>query len=119
MKALLHIYRLIRAGLVVLPHALRALPESKPVPGPLKLLRRTRIGRARESRPGDLSKAVAALGPSYIKLGNSSPRGPIWWASNSQAELASLRDKLPPFPMREARRTISESLGMDSRYSFR
>ncbi len=113
MKALLHIYRLIRAGLVVLPHALRALPESKPVPGPLKLLRRTRIGRARESRPGDLSKAVAALGPSYIKLGQFLATRPDLVGLELATELAALRDKLPPFPTEDARRTISESFGMD------
>jgi len=117
-KAFLHIYRLARAGLVLLPAALRALPEDKPVPGPLKLLRRTRLGRRERVRAGDLSKAVAALGPSYIKLGQFLATRPDLVGVELAAELASLRDKLPPFPMRDAKRTIAESLGADSDVLF-
>jgi len=97
----------------MLPHALRALPEDKPVPGPLKLLRRTRIGRPRASKPGDLSKAVAALGPSYIKLGQFLATRPDIVGLELASELSALRDKLPPFPTDDAKRAISDSFGLD------
>ncbi len=113
MKALLHIYRLVRAGLVLTPHALRALPEDKPIPGPLKLLRRTPIGRPRKAQPGDLSKAVAALGPSYIKLGQFLATRPDLVGLEVASELAALRDKLPPFPTAETKHAISDAFGAD------
>ncbi len=113
MKALLHIYRLARAGLVLLPNVIRALPEDKPVPGPLKLLRRTRIGRPRQGKPGELSKAVAALGPSYIKLGQFLATRPDIVGLELATELSALRDKLPPFPTEHAKRAITESFGVD------
>jgi len=112
-KALIHIYRLARAGIVLMPHALRAIPDNKPVPGPLKLLRRTRIARPRASRPGDLSKAVAALGPSYIKLGQFLATRPDLIGLELATELSFLRDKLPPFPTKDAKKAISESFGLD------
>ncbi len=113
MKALLHIYRLARAGFVLLPHVMRALPDNKAVPGPLGLLRRTRIGRPRPSKPGDLSKAVAALGPSYIKLGQFLATRPDIVGLELASELSALRDKLPPFPTADARRAISNAFGVD------
>jgi ubiquinone biosynthesis protein len=112
-KALLHIYRLARAGYVVLPHVLRALPEDEAVPGPLRLLRRTRIGRPRPSKPGELSKAVAALGPSYIKLGQFLATRPDIVGLELASELSALRDKLPPFPTKDAKRAIADSFGVD------
>jgi len=112
-KALLHIYRLARAGLVLLPAALRAMPEEQPVPGPLGLLRRTRIGQPRQGKPGELSKAVAALGPSYIKLGQFLATRPDIVGMELASELASLRDKLPPFPTADAKRAITESFGLE------
>ncbi len=118
MKTLIHIYRLARAGLVLLPAALRAMPAHAPLPGPLGLLRRTRLGRPSKSSPGTLSKAVAALGPSYIKLGQFLATRPDLVGVELASELAALRDKLPPFSMREAKRTIAESLGAESDVLF-
>nr|WP_119061718.1 2-polyprenylphenol 6-hydroxylase [Dichotomicrobium thermohalophilum] len=92
---------------------MRALPEDEAIPGPLKLLRRTRIGRPRPSKPGDLSRAVAALGPSYIKLGQFLATRPDIVGMELASELSALRDKLPPFPTKDAKRAISEAFGVD------
>jgi ubiquinone biosynthesis protein len=113
-KTLIHIFRLARAGLVLLPAALRAMPEHAPLPGPLALLRRTRLGRPSRASPGALSKSVAALGPSYIKLGQFLATRPDLVGVELAGELSSLRDKLPPFPMRDAKRTIAEALEADA-----
>ncbi|MFP4538001.1 MAG: 2-polyprenylphenol 6-hydroxylase [Dichotomicrobium sp.] len=113
MKALIHIYRLARAGVVLLPHALRAMPRHARLPWPLELLRRTRIGRPRAYRPGELSKAVAALGPSYIKLGQFLATRPDLLGVELTTELSLLRDKLAPFPTRDAKKAVAESLGED------
>lgn len=114
MKTLIHIYRLARAGLVLLPAALRAMPAHAPLPGPLGLLRRTRLGRPSKASAGTLSRSLAALGPSYIKLGQFLATRPDLVGVELAGELSSLRDKLPPFPIRDAKRTITESLGADS-----
>jgi len=113
-KTLIHIYRLARAGLVLLPAALRAMPAHAPLPGPLGLLRRTRLGRPSNASPGALSKSVAALGPSYIKLGQFLATRPDLVGVELAGELSSLRDKLPPFPIRKAKEAIAEAFGVEA-----
>ncbi|ABS65255.1 2-polyprenylphenol 6-hydroxylase [Parvibaculum lavamentivorans DS-1] len=58
-----------------------------------------------------LATALAALGPAYIKLGQFLATRPDVIGPELAADLSSLQDKLPPFPMAEARRIIEEGLG--------
>ena len=67
-----------------------------------------RIGRPRAAR---MSVAFASLGPSYVKLGQFlATRGDLVGARVA-ADLRHLQDRLPPFPMAEARRAVEEALG--------
>ncbi|MDP1626095.1 2-polyprenylphenol 6-hydroxylase [Parvibaculum sp.] len=58
-----------------------------------------------------LATALAALGPAYIKLGQFLATRPDLIGPRLAADLSSLQDKLPPFPMAEARRIIEDGLG--------
>lgn len=58
-----------------------------------------------------LARALERLGPSYIKLGQTLSTRPDIIGVELAADLASLRDNLPPFPAREARRIVEEDLG--------
>ncbi|MEZ5878333.1 MAG: AarF/UbiB family protein [Tepidamorphaceae bacterium] len=73
------------------------------------------IGLARlfEKREGgrQLSGALRRLGPSYIKLGQfMATRRDIVGVRVAQ-DLASLQDRMPPFPEVEARKAVEEALG--------
>ena len=58
-----------------------------------------------------LATALAALGPAYIKLGQFLATRPDIIGPELAGDLTSLQDKLPPFPMDEARRLIEEGIG--------
>ncbi|PKP72512.1 MAG: ubiquinone biosynthesis protein UbiB, partial [Alphaproteobacteria bacterium HGW-Alphaproteobacteria-6] len=74
---------------------------------------------AREAASGEaganagerLASALAALGPAYIKLGQFLATRPDIIGAELADDLTSLQDKLPPFPMEEARQLIEEGLG--------
>jgi ubiquinone biosynthesis protein len=67
---------------------------------------------ARQGRPGErLAHALEHLGPVAIKLGQVlSTRADIFGAVFAE-DLSRLKDRLPPFPLEEARREIALSLG--------
>jgi ubiquinone biosynthesis protein len=117
--ALLNTMRLAKAGVVLASHSVRFVPKGTPEPLPFKLARWAtlpirvvaapfQIGKPREQR---LSRALAALGPSYIKLGQFlATRGDII-GPELQGDLKHLQDRMPAFSMAEARRAIESSLG--------
>jgi ubiquinone biosynthesis protein len=114
-----NLFRLARAGLVFARYGVRMVPKGMKVPLVLRLAEAAtwpvsvlsapfRTGQQREHR---LSSAFAALGPSYIKLGQFlATRGDLI-GPEVTADLSRLQDKLPPFSMAEARKAIEESLG--------
>lgn len=70
------------------------------------------VPEERASDAGErLATALAALGPAYIKLGQFLATRPDLIGAQLAADLSSLQDKLPPFPMAEARRIIEQGLG--------
>lgn len=113
------LFRLARAGIVLAQHGVRFVPRGMKTPVLLHLARVVtlpirilswpfRLGRPREMR---VSRALSALGPSYIKLGQfMATRGDII-APDLAADLRNLQDRQPPFSMREARRAIENALG--------
>lgn len=117
--ALLNTLRLAKAGVVLASHSVRFVPKDAPEPLPFKLARWAtlpiriaaapfQMGTPREQR---LSRALAALGPSYIKLGQFlATRGDII-GPELQGDLRQLQDRMPPFSMAEARQAIEASLG--------
>jgi len=80
-------------------------------PGLLRLSRRLARGDI-QGRPGQkLARAFESLGPSFIKLGQILSTRSDLIGEEVAADLAMLRDNLPPFPAAEARAIVAEELG--------
>ena len=116
-NSLTNIFRLARAGTVLLWHGVDIIPEDLDMPA-ARMLRRIMMPiRGGKRRNGGasarLSKALASLGPSYIKLGQFLATRRDVIGPETAADLSSLQDRLPPFPMAEAKRAIRKSLGAE------
>jgi ubiquinone biosynthesis protein len=118
-NALINIVRLARAGLVLAQHGVRFVPPGQKVPLPLRLARVLtlpvtllaapfNLGRPKDKR---ISRALASLGPSYIKLGQFLATRADIIGGELAGDLANLQDRLPPFRQDEARRAVEEALG--------
>jgi ubiquinone biosynthesis protein len=119
--AFLNLIRLARAGATLAWHGVHILPDGPGTPAPARLARRLSApfrAKGDDAQQVRLSKALTALGPSYIKLGQflATRRDVIGPAL--AGDLAQLQDKLPPFPMAEARRTIREEFGAEAETLF-
>ena len=114
-----NVFRLARAGIVLAQHGVRFVPKGMKVPFVLYLARAAtlpvrllswpfRIGAPRDQR---VARALAALGPSYIKLGQFlATRGDLIGAELA-GDLRHLQDRQPEFSMAQARRAIETELG--------
>ena len=118
-NAITNSWRLARAGVVLAQHGVRLVPKGQPVPLALKAARLAalpitllaapfNLGKPKERR---ISSALAALGPSYIKLGQFLATRADVIGADAARDLSLLQDKLPPFSMAEARRAIEDALG--------
>ena len=68
--------------------------------------------RVRGRRPGErLALALEALGPSFIKAGQALSTRSDLVGEEVAEDLASLQDRLPPFPTAEARALVEAELG--------
>jgi ubiquinone biosynthesis protein len=67
---------------------------------------------------GQLSRALAELGPSYVKLGQFLATRPDIVGQARAEELRKLQDRLPPFAMDVARQMIRLNLGRDANEIF-
>ncbi len=114
-----NLLRLARAGLVFSRYGVRLVPKGMKVPLVLRLASLAtwpisaisapfRSGERQDER---ISSAFAALGPSYIKLGQFLATRADVIGPEVAADLSRLQDKLPPFSMAEARKAVEESLG--------
>ena len=76
-----------------------------------RLLRRRDTDLAR-MRPGErLAAALQAMGPSFIKLGQALSIRADLVGETMAADLATLQDRLPPFPGEAAQRMVEAELG--------
>jgi ubiquinone biosynthesis protein len=67
--------------------------------------------RDKGKRPGQrLAEAMEALGPSFIKLGQSLATRPDLLGEEVATDLSALQDKLPPFPSEQARAIVEAQL---------
>ncbi len=114
MSALL---RLVAAGWTLARHdALVPREYAHLLPPPLRglaaVLRAITLGALAPGRPGErLARAFERLGPAAIKLGQLlSTRADVFGEAFA-ADLAGLKDKLPPFPLAVAQAAVAESLG--------
>jgi ubiquinone biosynthesis protein len=66
----------------------------------------------RHLRPGQrLARALQAMGPAFIKLGQALSTRADLIGEEMAGDLAQLQDRLPPFPSAEARAAIERELG--------
>jgi len=59
------------------------------------------------------TRALTALGPAYIKFGQVLSTRPDVVGDELAAQLRVLQDKLPPFPVAEARAMVEQELGIE------
>jgi len=73
----------------------------------------------RPGRPGQkLARALVALGPSFVKLGQFLATRSDVVGEALAADLAELQDRLPPFPFETARAEVEAELGMPLEAAF-
>ena len=69
------------------------------------------LGRDGDPDIPPIPRALVALGPAYVKFGQSLATRPDIMGRNLAAALRPLQDRLPPFSENEARETIHNQLG--------
>ena len=113
--AITNLLRIMRAGFILARHGALLPPEQQ---AQLPWIARQGLALAqigsdtREvGQSNRISAALADLGPSYIKLGQFLATRPDVIGAKRAFELKVLQDKLPPFPMAEAKGIIQRELG--------
>jgi ubiquinone biosynthesis protein len=108
--------QLLRVGWVFLREGVVSALPSEDLPpaarrlhGMSRFLARSRVKGA--SRSDRLSRALARLGPSYVKFGQFLATRPDVVGAELAADLALLQDQMETFPLEVARRSIEPSLG--------
>jgi ubiquinone biosynthesis protein len=118
-SALGSILRLARAGIVLAQHGVRFVPAGTKVPLALHLARAATLPvrvlawpfRRREPAERRVAGALTSLGPSYIKLGQFLATRADLIGPELARDLSHLQDKLPPFPVAQARQAVEAALG--------
>ena len=115
--------RLLHAARMLARHdALIPREFGKSVPTQIRIVRAL-LGRARatdrNSPPGvRLALALESLGPAYIKLGQLLATRPDIIGDETASALATLQDRLPPFPTGRAKEEAERALGMPLAAAF-
>ena len=109
LRSIRNLARLVRICLILARHD--ALFPLAAVPAAAPFLRFSRFfarrGGSSEQRPGQrLAAAFNALGPSFVKLGQLLSTRADLLGDEMAIDLASLQDRLPPFPGSQARALI-------------
>ena len=106
-----HIFRLLRTARVLARHdALFFLEEAGIAPLPVRLLKWVSGVRA-YGRPGErLARALMALGPSFIKFGQSLAVRSDLIGDSVAADLSALQARIPAFPAAAAIATVEREL---------
>lgn len=114
LKALSDYRRLMRAGTALARHDVILPGEYQSrLPLPARIAGGVlRIFSGARGRPGErLARALESLGPAYIKLGQFLATRPDVFGSEVAGDLSRLKDKLPPFPMKQARAALAAEFG--------
>jgi ubiquinone biosynthesis protein len=109
-----HVFRLVRAGFVCARGGVLALVDPAPLSAPARAA--LRLVRLIERPTADgaamrLSAALTRLGPTYVKLGQFLATRPDVVGVAMARDLASLQDRMAPFPQGEAEATVAAALG--------
>ncbi len=113
-SGIFHLLRLARAGFIlaregVLLDVDPALVPPAALPG-FFLMRRLARSRAAD-HDSSLARAMARLGPSYVKLGQFLATRPDIVGIATARSLEQLQDRMEPFPQAEAVATVERTLG--------
>src|SRR5262245_22881101 len=118
MRAMVHLWRLARAGQTLAAHdALAPALEGDDIPRMARLLvRLAKLGyrKPETETPNPLAAALVALGPSYIKLGQFLATRSDIVGEERARDLSLLQDRLQPFSQAEALKEIRNSFGVDA-----
>ena len=76
------------------------------------------LGKRGDAALPPVARAINALGPAYIKFGQILSTRPDVTGVELSRDLRTLQDKLPPFPMAEARKAVRQALGADTETLF-
>jgi ubiquinone biosynthesis protein len=113
--AVTNFFRIMRAGFILARHGALLPPEqTSQLPWIVRQgLALAQIGsdQREEGQSNRISAALAALGPSYIKLGQFLATRPDVIGAKRAFDLKVLQDKLPPFPMHVAKTIMLKELG--------
>ncbi|MFD1510123.1 2-polyprenylphenol 6-hydroxylase [Lacimonas salitolerans] len=114
-----NLWRLIRTGATLeRTGAMRAVMDALDAPRPLRIVLRGVVWPFRwlgyKGDPGmpPATRALSALGPAYIKFGQVLSTRPDVVGDELANQLRVLQDKLPPFSLAEAKRSIETELGV-------
>ena len=114
MIGLLHLLRLARAGFILGREGVFLDVDPSLVPPaaqPLFFLFKRLARRDAANRPDSLARAMARLGPSYVKLGQFLATRPDIVGLATARSLEQLQDRMEPFSQSEAVATIEQTLG--------
>lgn len=119
--ALTHALRLVHVGYVMAREGALALVD--PVMLPVAMRPLVRLGRLVERRGAGtsasrLAAALVRLGPSYVKMGQFLATRADVVGPKIAADLATLQDRMPPFPMARSVATIETALGQNIQVVF-
>jgi ubiquinone biosynthesis protein len=107
--------RLLRAGRVLGQHGVLPPPEWEQfAPPQAKLLRWVfpKSKKEMHGRTGErLARALTQLGPAYVKAGQFLATRPDVIGPEIARDLSELQDRMPPFPLAEARAILAAELG--------
>ncbi|RME16201.1 MAG: 2-polyprenylphenol 6-hydroxylase [Alphaproteobacteria bacterium] len=114
-----NIWRLIRTGATFArTGALREILAALDAPPLLRFAARAvswtfaPLGKRGDPTLPPITRALRALGPAYIKFGQTLSTRPDVVGEELALELTYLQDKLPPFPTDIARATVEQELGI-------
>lgn len=114
-----NIWRLIRTGATFeRTGAMKLALEAFDVPKPLRILARSVmwplqfLGLKGDTSQPPILRAIAALGPAYIKFGQLMSTRPDIVGPELAQELRVLQDKLPAFDINMARAEVEKELGI-------
>jgi ubiquinone biosynthesis protein len=115
-----NIWRLVRTGATLeRTGAMGAVLDAFNAPPHLRLVARilgwpfSPLGLKGDPAVPPVTRALTALGPAYIKFGQILSTRPDVVGNELARQLSVLQDKLPPFPVAEAKAEVARELGID------
>lgn len=105
-----HLWRLLKWGRTLARHgALRGIENDPMTPPPVRRLARVARFGTRQPQSPDYAKALVAIGPAAVKLGQALSTRPDLVGATAAANLSLLQDDLPPAPFPAIRKVIESS----------